>query len=64
MTSLDLFETPPSMAGKEEFAPGAWLLRGFALDRQDSLQAHIDSIRAAAPFRHLITPEAFACRWQ
>ncbi|HWG68805.1 MAG TPA: DNA oxidative demethylase AlkB [Steroidobacteraceae bacterium] len=59
MTSLDLFETPSSMAGKEEFAPGAWLLRGFALDRQDSLQAHIDSIRGAAPFRHLITPGGF-----
>jgi DNA oxidative demethylase len=59
MSSLDLFETLPSTADNEEFAPGAWLLRGFALDRQDSLLAHIASIGAAAPFRHLITPGGF-----
>lgn len=59
MTSRDLFETLPSAAGNEEFAPGAWLLRGFALDRQDSLLTRIDSIQAAAPFRHLITPGGF-----
>lgn len=35
---------------------GAMLLGGFALEQGDALVASIDSITAAAPFRHLVTP--------
>ena len=43
----------------EPLAPGAWLLRGFALDHVTVLMAAIGSITAAAPFRHLVTPGGF-----
>ena len=43
----------------EPLAPGAWLLRGFALDHVTSLMRAIALIEAAAPFRHLVTPGGF-----
>jgi alkylated DNA repair protein (DNA oxidative demethylase) len=43
----------------ERLAPGASLLRGFALDQGTALVAAIDGISAAAPFRHLVTPGGF-----
>src|SRR5277367_5073019 len=43
----------------ERLAPGAWLLRGFALDRAAALIAAVEHIAAAAPFRHLVTPGGF-----
>jgi alkylated DNA repair protein (DNA oxidative demethylase) len=43
----------------ESLAPGAWLLRGFALDHVTALMAAIELIEAAAPFRHLVTPGGF-----
>jgi alkylated DNA repair protein (DNA oxidative demethylase) len=43
----------------EPLAPGAWLLRGFALDHVTSLMSAIALIEAAAPFRHLVTPGGF-----
>jgi alkylated DNA repair protein (DNA oxidative demethylase) len=44
---------------KEELAPGAWLLRGFALDCVVMLLAEIERVKAAAPLRHLLTPGGF-----
>jgi alkylated DNA repair protein (DNA oxidative demethylase) len=53
---LDLFETRPP---HERIANGAWLLRGFALDRATALLAEIEQIETAAAFRHLETPGGF-----
>jgi alkylated DNA repair protein (DNA oxidative demethylase) len=41
---------------REELAPGAVLLRGFAKERDRSLLAAIEAIAAAAPFRRMVTP--------
>jgi alkylated DNA repair protein (DNA oxidative demethylase) len=41
---------------REQFAPGAWLLRGFASDVASALAAAVDTIAGAAPFRHMQTP--------
>ena len=53
--SLPLFDLP-SPDAREALAPGAWVLRGFALDRADELLAEIERIAACSPFRHLVTP--------
>lgn len=43
----------------EPLAPGAVLLRGFALDFEKELRKALDRIAAAAPFRHMVTPGGF-----
>src|ERR1700693_1367992 len=43
----------------ERLAPGAWLRRGFARGQATALIAAVESIEAAAPFRHLVTPGGF-----
>jgi alkylated DNA repair protein (DNA oxidative demethylase) len=45
-----------SLPEREQFAPGAWLLRGFASDVAAELAAAVDTIAAAAPFRRMQTP--------
>jgi DNA oxidative demethylase len=47
-----LFAEPPH----EAFAPGAWLLRGFALAEAADLVAAIEAVVAVAPFRRVMTP--------
>lgn len=42
-------------ADRLPLAPGAWLLRGFALDRVPALLAAVERVAAAAPFRHMET---------
>lgn len=54
--SLPLFEPPPATLTREELAPGAWVLHGFALGVAGELLADIDGIAAVSPFRHLVTP--------
>jgi DNA oxidative demethylase len=54
----DLFETLAPDA-KEELAPGAWLLRGFALGYVTELLVQLDLVTVAAPPRHLVTPGGF-----
>jgi alkylated DNA repair protein (DNA oxidative demethylase) len=54
--SLPLFETSPLCGAHEELAPGAWVLRGFALDQAHALLQAIERIAAQSPFRHLVTP--------
>ena len=49
-------ETPRS---RETLAPGAVLLRGFALEVEKELRKALDSIGAQAPFRHMITPGGY-----
>jgi alkylated DNA repair protein (DNA oxidative demethylase) len=54
----DLFEAF-SQDSKEELAPGAWLLRGFALGHVTALLADIERVTVTAPLRHLVTPGGF-----
>ena len=42
-------------AGAMRIADGAWLLRGFALEREAALLAAIESVVAQAPFRRMET---------
>jgi alkylated DNA repair protein (DNA oxidative demethylase) len=55
MTQAGLFALP----GREPIAEGAFLLRGFALPMQDEILAGLDTVAAAAPFRHMVTPGGF-----
>ncbi len=50
----DLFAEP--LPDREHFAPGAWLLRGFARDAAPGLLDSLPSILAAAPWRRALTP--------
>lgn len=56
--TLDLFDTlVASPAGApESIAEGAVILRGFALDRTDSLLAELGIVLANAPWRRMCTP--------
>lgn len=59
MHTRDLFDLSTIEPGREQLAPGAWLLRGFARERTGPLLAAVKEIEAAAPFRHLVTPGGF-----
>jgi alkylated DNA repair protein (DNA oxidative demethylase) len=50
----DLFTEP-----REAMAPGAVLLRGYALSRQTELLEAIETVAAEAPFRHMMTPGGY-----
>ena len=52
----EVLETPRS---RETLAPGAVLLRGFALDQERELRKALERIEANAPFRHMITPGGY-----
>lgn len=54
--SLPLFESLSPAGTREELAPGAWVLRGFALGIAERLLTEIAGIVASSPFRHLVTP--------
>ncbi len=56
-----LFDDPAADAPRppESLAPGAVLLRGFALDFEKELRKALDRIVTAAPFRHMVTPGGF-----
>ena len=53
--TIDLFSDDALMQ-RISIAPGATLLRGFALADAPALLAQIHAISAQAPFRHLVTP--------
>lgn len=55
-STLPLFESTPVTSISEGLAPGAWILRGFALGVSEKLLRAIEHIAAQSPFRHLITP--------
>jgi DNA oxidative demethylase len=59
MHTSDLFDGAPPEASHERLAPGAWLLRGFALRTVDALLTAIETVQAASPFRHWVTPGGF-----
>lgn len=50
----DLFAPP-----RENMAEGAVLLRGYALPREAALLTAIETVTAAAPFRHMTTPGGY-----
>ena len=55
--TLDLFNDPPDPYQRPEpIAPGAAILRGFALPVADALMQGVSTVVAAAPLRHLLTP--------
>src|ERR1700731_3579842 len=53
---LDLFDEARTNFSQEPIADGAWLLHGFALAKVGTLLTEIGRIKAAAPFRHWLTP--------
>ena len=61
MIPQDLFnELPPSPEGAQlPLAPGALLLRGFALDGEAELLQAIETVAAQAPLRHMQTPGGY-----
>ena len=52
--NVDLF--PDTLAARAALAPGAVLLRGFALDDAPALLAAVADVTAHAPFRQMQTP--------
>jgi DNA oxidative demethylase len=59
-TTLSLFERPAGAeACREDLAPGAVLLRGFALPGEAELVGGLRQVVAQAPFRHMTTPGGF-----
>jgi alkylated DNA repair protein (DNA oxidative demethylase) len=44
---------------KEDLAPGAVLLRGFALPEEGAVLAALNHVVAKAPFRHMVTPGGY-----
>jgi alkylated DNA repair protein (DNA oxidative demethylase) len=58
LISGDLFAAGDE-AARCEWAPGAVLLRGFALAAAGELERAVAAVAAAAPFRHMQTPGGF-----
>ena len=53
----DLFDDlPQAEVADQQIAPGAGLLRGFALGQDATLMAAFDAVTTQAPLRHLVTP--------
>jgi alkylated DNA repair protein (DNA oxidative demethylase) len=57
--TLDLFAADAPGLEDEILAPGAVVLRGFAIDREAPLKDDVARVAAVAPFRHLVTPGGF-----
>ena len=56
---MNLFGDLAHSNSAEPLAEGAVLLRGFASEQAPELIAVLDTIAAAAPFRHMVTPGGF-----
>ena len=54
--TLPLFNEESPTGTREVMAPGACVLRGFALDIAERLLMEIKRIATTSPFRHLVTP--------
>lgn len=52
----DLFEDVPQSPKSEQIAPGAAVLRGFALEHTHTLLTAFNAVTAAAPLRQMVTP--------
>src|SRR5579864_1391496 len=49
----------PHEAAWEEIAPGAFVLRGFALSMETAVLGALREVTAAAPFRNMVTPGGY-----
>lgn len=47
-------------ARTEQIGEQSWVLRGFALSQIDRLLSELDTVLAAAPLRHMLTPGGFS----
>ncbi len=56
--ALSLFEQAAEPA-KQEIAPGAFWLRGFALAEDSALLSAVDEVTRAAAFRNMVTPGGY-----
>ena len=59
MINRDLFDADETAPRSEALAPGAVVLRGFAVSHEASLMAALHDVLATAPFRHMVTPGGF-----
>lgn len=59
---LDLFADEEPW--QEPLAPGAVVLRRFALANAQALLAGIEAVTQVSPLRHMVTPAATPCRWR
>lgn len=61
-TTFDLFadHEPVQQARAEQIGEQSWVLRGFALSQIDRLLSELDTVLAAAPLRHMVTPGGFS----
>ncbi len=60
MTTADLLAgAAAAEPARVALAPGAVLLRGYALAAEAAVLAALDAVAAAAPFRHMVTPGGF-----
>jgi DNA oxidative demethylase len=59
LISRDLFARDECDAARCDLAPGAVLLRGFALAAEAELKLSVATVAAAAPFRRMKTPGGF-----
>ena len=57
--TLDLFAADAPELEDEILAPGAVVLRGFAIEREAALKDDVARVASATPFRHLVTPGGF-----
>ena len=55
----DLFDDDATGTAAEPLAPGAVVLRGFALGAETALLAALRTVVAKAPLRHMVTPGGF-----
>ncbi|MBC7513612.1 MAG: DNA oxidative demethylase AlkB [Herminiimonas sp.] len=59
--TADLFaDIDAGFAARDELAPGACVLRGFARTNAAAILAALEAIVARASFRHLVTPGGFS----
>jgi alkylated DNA repair protein (DNA oxidative demethylase) len=59
-TTLDLFDdASDAIRSTDELAPGAFLLRSFALANEAELLSALGQIIALAPMRHMVTPGGY-----
>jgi DNA oxidative demethylase len=56
--TMNSFDSDPELR-KEDLAPGAFVLHGFALPSEPALLAALQDVTTRAPFRHMITPGGF-----
>lgn len=57
---MSLFDNPSAAEpSKQELAPGAFLLRGFALSEEPAYLDALREVTTSAPFRHMVTPGGF-----